>query len=1021
MRKIFLIVMVLFTAQVSLAQVKTIKGFVSDVTGNPVAGANVKVEGESNGTSTDFDGKFTIEVKVGSTLVVSYVGFVSRNVVIGESSDIQIKLNEQASTALTEVVVTSLGIKKSKKALTYAAQELKGEELTRVKDANLVNSISGKIAGVAVTRSAGGVGGSTKVVIRGNSSTSNNQPLYVIDGIPLFNSSSSQPTDVAGAEAGGSRDGGDVVSLINPDDYEGMTVLKGAAASVLYGSQGANGVILLSSKKGKNQKSNIKFSSVTNIDNAAYLPDFQTDYVAAKNPDGSNASTTWGPKGSSSDHVKGFFGTGVTQISSLQFSTGSDVASTNLSYANTSASGIIEGNNLNKSNFGIRQTGKLFDNKLTVSADAKYTSQQIQNRPTNGEYFNPINGLYLFPRGNDFADYNNNYSSYDPARNIDIQRYPYQDIYIQNPSWLANKAKSVDSNNFFNGSLALDYKVNNWLNISTRYSYNRITSEFDKQVHASTAPGLAPDSGRYINVNTLSTQNYGDLLVTINTKFNEDFSFNAVLGTSFTSSLTNKATTLDSGKTAGLVYTNWFTLGNFVNNSGNQQTIGGQKETNSIFATTSFGYKNALYLDLAARNDWSSSLVNTDNMSFFYPSVGLTWIINESFTMPESINFAKVRATYAQVGNDIASFVTSPVSTVVNGQVVAPSVGPKPGESLKPELKSEYELGTEWAFFSNRLRFELSYYDSKTTNQYVQIPAPTINPNGYLNYGINAGSISNKGIELVLSGTIVKNDNFSWDATVNYSKNQSEVLELGNDLGGRINLSDGGSSTNYRYALIEGQPFGVIEAKKLLRNESGQLLLDEAGKISVDNKYQNVGNANPDYMLGFQNAFKYKSFFANVLVDARVGGEIMCLSQSMNDATGVSKASGDARNAGGVAVNAVYAPGTTKAGQQVTNYTDVQGYYTTTGGKLGATGEYVYDATNLSVRELSIGYMFNTKALPFLQSASLSLVARNLLFIYKDAPIDPNVALSSGETLQGVEFFSMPSTKSVGLNLSVTF
>jgi len=1005
MRKIFLIVMVIFTTQVTLAQVKTVKGLVSDAMGVPLPSANVIVKGESNSTTTDFDGSFSIEAKTGATLEISYVGFETKSVTVGESNTIKIQLTEAGSTALTEVVVTSLGIKKSKKTLTYSAQDLKGEELTRVKDANLMNTVAGKIAGVAVTKSAGGVGGSTKVLIRGNSSVTNNQPLYVIDGIPLFNASSSQPTDISGDKNGGNRDGGDVVSLINPDDYEGMTVLKGAAASVLYGSQGANGVILLSSKKAKEGKANLTASSTTLFENAAYLPKFQTEY---------NSS---GAKENTKDHVEDFFQTGITQITSLGFSTGSSVATTNLTYSNTSASGIMPENSLSKNNFGIRQTGKFFDNKLTISADGKYTAQTINNRPLNGLNFNPIAGLYLMPRGNgnDFEYYKNNFEVFDPERNIYAQNYPAIDEIVENPYWLLNRAKSVDTNHFFNGSLALDYKVNNWLNVTGRYSYNRIESTFDKKIHATTSTVLANVNGTYINTNTISSQNYADLMAKINTNFSDDFSFNAIIGTSFNNTKANEATILNSGTSnGGLVYVNWFTLGNFANNKANQQTSGANREVQSIFASTTFGYKEMLYLDVAARNDWSSTLVHTDNPSFFYPSVGLTGIISQMTAMPEWINFGKVRATYAQVGNDIPPGVTSPTSTIVGGIVVNPPVGPMPGESLKPELKSEFEIGTEWRMFDNRLGFEISYYNSETKNQYIQVPAPTTNPFGYTFYAINAGKIANQGLEVILTGKVMNTDKFSWDVTVNYSKNKNTVKEIPAELGGEINLTKG-DNQGYQYSLVEGEPFGVIQAHTLVKDDQGRLLLDDNGDVQVTKTYENVGNANPDYMLGLTNTFKFGSFFANVLIDGRFGGDVMSMTQSMNDQYGVSKAYGDAKNAGGVSVNAVSSTGTPVSSIAADKY------YAKVGGKNGALSEYVYDATNVSLRELSIGYNFNVKSLPFLQSASLSLVGRNLFFFYKDAPFDPNIALSTGEALQGVDIFGLPSTRSLGLNLNVTF
>ncbi|OXB02618.1 SusC/RagA family TonB-linked outer membrane protein [Flavobacterium oncorhynchi] len=1015
MKKIFLIFMIVFTAQVSLAQVKNVKGVITDSDGMPLPGASVAVQGGQKGSTTDFDGLYTIEVTKGQTLVFTYVGLETQSIVVGDATTINVKMVPAASNALNEVVVTSLGLKKTRKSLTYAAQELKGEELTRVKDANVINTIAGKVAGVAVTKSSAGTGGSTKVLIRGNSSILNSQPLYVIDGIPLYNGSSNQPNDSFGSTAGGNRDGGDTVSLINPDDYEGMTVLKGAAASVLYGSQGANGVILLSSKKNKENKGNLAVSSVTTFESVHSLPKFQNEYGTL------NAQKSWGGKVASNDFVKDFFNTGVTQITSASFTTGSDIASTTLSYANTSSSGIIEGNGLKKNNFGIRQTAKFFNNKLTVSADAKYTSQTIDNRPVNGLYSNPLTGVYLFQRANDFNFYKDNFESFIPSRNLYGQNFytPLDaDIYVQNPYWLINRNKSVDKDNFFNGNIALDYKANNWLSIGARYSYNRIENDFDKRIYATTNNSLSGYNGRYINVGTLSTQRYGDLIAKINTNFNENFSFNAIVGASINNTLANHSTTLDSGITPGLINANLFTLGNFGSNKGvdnlNLQATGSAREVQSIFASATFGYKNMLYLDITGRNDWSSTLVNTDTPSYFYPSVGVTALISEMTTLPEWINFGKVRGTYAEVGNDVSAFVTSPKSTVQGGIIIPPTVGPRPGESLKPELKSEYEFGTEWRMFNNRFGFEVSYYNSETKNQYIQVPAPSTNPYGYTNYGINAGSIENHGIELVLTGKIITGDKFSWDTTVNYSQNKNKVKEIPEELGGTIPLTPV-NNINYRYALTEGRPFGVIEGKGIVKNDKGEIVLDDKGNLAIEGAFREVGNANPDFMLGWSNTFKFGAFTANFLIDGRFGGDVMSITESMNDFYGVSKRSGDARNAGGVPVNAVMPNGT-----KVTSM-DAQKYYEAVGGLNGATAEYVYDATNVSLREVSLGYTFSKKTLPFVNTATLSLIARNLFFFYKDAPFDPNIALSTGQGLQGVDIYGLPSTRSIGLNLNVTF
>lgn len=998
--------MIAFTAQVSLAQVKSIKGVITDSDGMPLPGASVAVQGGQKGTITDFDGVFEVQAQKGQTLVFTYVGLETQNIVVGDASTINVKMIQASSNSLNEVVVTSLGIKKTRKSLTYAAQELKGEELTRVKDPNLINTVAGKIAGVAITKSSSGAGGSTKVVIRGNSSFTNNQPLYVIDGIPLASSGASQPNGTFGDLAGGNRDGGDIVSLINPDDYEGMTVLKGAAASVLYGSQGANGVILLSSKKAKAGAESFNVNSVSTFESAAYLPEFQSDYT-------SNAGDprTWGAKQKVEGDVKDFFETGVNQITSMSFSKATEGNSTSLTYANTNSSGIMPGNHLKKNNFGIRQTGKFFNDKLNVAVTGNYVVQKIDNRPVNGLYFNPISGVYSHPRAFSLNDLKN-YEVYSPVRNMMVQNYPgfaTVNESNENPYWQINKQKSVDTNNFFNGAIALDYKVTDWFHLTSRYSYNRSESNFQKEMFATSATSLVHTNGRYINSSLVATQNYADLLGLINTEISEDFSFSATVGASINSGK-SFGTTLDSGIGGGLVYANIFTLGNFFSNNGNVQTAY-QREVQSVFATTTFGFRDYLFLDAAGRNDWSSTI----DKPFFYPSVGLTAILSEMTTMPDFINFGKVRATYAQAGNDISAFISNPTTAIVAGNPVRP-VGPIPGTTLKPELKSEVEFGTEWRMFNNRLGFEVSYYDSETKNQFMQIPAESTNTNGYASYTINAGSITNKGFEVVLFADIVKNDKFSWNARVNYSQNKSTVNDIpaNQGEGGRITLTDPGSNT-YRYSLIEGRPFGVIEGYNFKKDDQGRILVNDDNTIQRTD-WEEVGNANPDFMLGFNNTFKIGSFTASVLLDGRFGGEVLSLTEAINDFNGVSKATGDARNAGGVKINGVRA----SDGTPVTTM-DAFDYYTNTAGRNGVSGEYVYDATNVSVREVSIGYTFDKNKLPFVKSASISLIARNLFFIYKDAPFDPNVALSTGEGLQGVDVYGMPSTRSIGLNLNLTF
>jgi TonB-linked SusC/RagA family outer membrane protein len=1033
MKQILLMIMIIFTTQVTLAQVKVIKGTVTDVTGVPLPGANVKVQGESSADTSGFDGSFTVNASTGSTIVVSYLGFETKSVIVGDNSNIKVMLKDQAINALTEVVVTSLGIKKSRKSLTYSAQEIKGDELVRVRDASVVNTIAGKIAGVTVTKSAGGVGGSTKVVIRGNSSVSNTQPLYVIDGIPLYNGGSGQPNDVFGGNLGGNTDGGDVVSLINPDDYEGLTVLKGAAATILYGSQGQNGVILLSSKKGKAGKSDFKASSVSTFETVTSLPKFQNEYIGASTK---GNLYSWGTdKVATQDHVKDFFNIGSTQISSLAFSSNSDISSTSLTYANTYSNGVIPGNSLNKNNFGVRQIAKFFDKKLTVSANLNYTAQKFNNKPVNALYFNPLVSVYLFPRGGDFQNYKENFEVLDPVRNLYVQNWDAKEDIQQNPYWAINRNKSEDTNQFLNGSITLDYKANKWLSIASRYSYNRLDSGFNKKLYDTSEPTLAGLNigGRYISTNSFSTQQYADLIATINTKFSNDFSFSANIGTSVNNSINNRQIILDSGNNGGLDKTNGFTLANFKSNKGNSESSGGKLETQGFFVATTFGFKEYLFLDASARRDWSSTLVKTDTPFYDYYSLGATAIISEMVKLPDFINFGKIRGTVAQVGSGIGAFATTP-TTNFGPSGTLPITVIRPGTALKPQVKSEFEVGTEWRLFNNRFGIEVSYYKSNTKNQDLTIPAPLVNPFGATNYRFNGGNIENKGIEVVLSAKIIKSDKFSWDTGINFAQNKNVVTEIPTELGGKIELTGGDQS--YRFALLEGRPYGVILGKNIKKDGQGRAILgaklDSKGapnKFAIETTdYEEVGNANPDYTLGFSNSFKIGSFNLNVLVDGRFGGKVLSLTEATNDLYGVSQATADARNNGGVKINGVYPaiidPDTKaiKTPEEAFNGTvKAVEYYTAVGGRAGISGEYVYDATNVSLREVSFGYTLNHKALPFLQSATFTLVARNLAFIYKKAPFDPNVALSTGQGLQGVDIFGLPSTRSIGLNVNLTF
>ncbi len=993
------------------AQEKVLIGKVSDESGEPLPDASVETIG-GEAVSTDIDGNYSIKVNEGDEIVFSFIGLANKTLKVGSASVLNVTLSETEGTEIEQVVVTALGIKKEKKALTYSAQEVKGEELTRVKDTNPINALAGKAAGVNITRSSSGAGGSVKVTLRGLSSVRNNQPLYVIDGIPIVNNSGVQPNNSFGNEfIGGNRDGGDVLSLINPDDIESLTVLRGASASALYGSQGANGVILITTKKGKEGKVSLTLSSNLTFEKAAYLPKLQYEYLSA------NGAESWGEKGASPDHIDDFYETGITKINSLSLSFGSEKATSYLSFANTDSEGVMPDNELKQNNVAFKQSFKFFDDKLKVDASANLSEQKIKNRPVNGLYFNPIVGTYFFPRGEDFKSYKNNFEVYDPKRKIYTQNYPANSItdIQQNPFWITNRNQSDDTTIRSYISGAVSYDVNDWLTLKTRASYDVVNKTFEKKMYAGTQGALAHENGRYIYEESKDRQTYMDFIALVNKNITDDLEFNATLGTSSTQTKLGDLTYMDSGITEGLKIVNWFNIANFNSTAGIGQKIITQKQVNSVFGSAQFGYKKMVYLDVTGRNDWSSTLDD----SFFYPSVGVTGILSEMFDMGSFIKFAKVRASYAEVGNDIPSFVLNNTSAYYerfnSDFTINPTISNKTGDQLKPELQKSWEIGTEWRFLNNRIGLEASYYHTNTTDQFFQVPASSTNPLGVDYFAVNGGDIQNQGVEVMLTTKPIKKNNFSWDTTFNFAYNESMVKEIVDDLGDELVLTTPGVNS-YQYSVIEGQPLGSIKGINVVRDENGYVVfnVDDNGNPTSAQKstdFEVLGTPNPDWTLGWSNTFNYKNFSLNFLVDARVGGKTMSLTQAMLDKHGVSQDSADARNAGGIeAVD--------QNGNRIT--VSAEDYYNAIGGRDGASGEYIYDATNIRLSEASLGYNFNVKN-SFIQKANVSLIGRNLFFLYKDAPYDPNITSSTGEGFQGVDVFGMPSVRSIGFNMSVTF
>ncbi|EDP72789.1 putative outer membrane protein probably involved in nutrient binding [Flavobacteriales bacterium ALC-1] len=1008
LRRFFLFSLFLFVAQLTFAQEREIQGTVtSKADGSPIPGASVLVKGTTNGTQTGFDGNYSLTASVGDVLSFSYVGMTTVEITIGDSTTINVQLAEDA-TALSEVVVTALGIKKSRKSLTYSAQDIDADELNKAKQTNPVSSLSGKVAGLSINRSASGAGGSVKVTLRGNSSIGNNQPLYVVDGVPLSNPSSSQPGTTFGDINGGNRDGGDALSLINPDDIESLTVLKGASASALYGSAGLNGVILITTKKGRAGQFKVDFSSNLTVDSAAYAMDFN---------------------GETQSNIDDFLDGGVTNINSLSVSGGTENAQTYFSYSNTFASGVLPTNKLKQHTINVRETARLFDGKLRLNASVMASSQNIKNRPISGLYFNPLVGAYAFQSDTEqLSDYSN-FESLDSDRNIMAQRWfrGTSDIE-QNPYWIINRNASEDNNRKLVASLSLDFKINDWLSLQTRGTYDKSLLDYERKIYATTEATLAPLNGRYIVFENDYTQYYGDLIANINTQINEGISVNAIVGAS-TTRTTTESFNGDSGTNGDLQFANVFSFQNF--NGGpttNFRQNSFETRVNSIFASATIGFNDNIFVDLTARNDWSSTLP-PENNSFFYPSIGVTGILSDLFELPENVSFAKLRASYAEVGNGFGADQLNPNGQIqFDGSPIVTQVKPFPGSTPKPERQKSFEIGTEWKFNDNRYGIDIGYYNTKTVDQYYEF-ATSVAVIGAPSARLNSGEISNTGIEASIYAIPIQNEDFTWTTRVNFASNKNKVEKIynGQVLEGLIEpefftLSGKGVNTFGSY-LVEGGSFGDIYAQVVRRDANGLPIIDvdntDPGNpvYSIQQNDDNtvdgltkVGNANPDFTLGWNNSFTYKNFTVDFLIDGKFGGETM----SMTEAIVEGFSNNSARETSNGNVNVVDQNGSpfTLSAQQ---------YYGLAGGRNGFTGEYIYSATNVRLAEFAVGYNFNLGENSFFNRIKASLVGNNLFFFYKDAPHDPNVSLSTGNALQGVDVLGLPSTRSIGLNVNLTF
>lgn len=1007
--KLLLALFLFFGGIGSLIAQRAITGTVTDkVDGSPLPGVNVVIGGTTQGTTTDLNGKYSINVDDNAkTLVFSFVGYEKNVVEINGKSTINVRLTA-SNVALNEVVVTALGISKEKKSLAYSADQLKGNEATAIQDPTVINSLSGKVTGLVVNESGSGVGGSARVTLRGNKSTRNNQPLYVIDGIPMMNYTPQQPTDPwGGGNASGAIgvDGGDALSSINPDDIESITILKGASAAALYGAQAANGAIMITTKKGKAGKGKIRFSSNELINSPYDIPQMQYKYGQTA----TGSLDSWGNVLASPapDHVKGFFNTGLTSMNNISFSAGTKQAQTYVSYANTHSKGIMPENKLDRHNFNLNEHADFFNGKLEMNTSVNYLHQKITNTPSLGLYFNPLTGLYFFPRGLDFNTYKNNYEVFSPDRNMMVQNWIADKDDQQNPYWIINRDPNFTTRDRVFINMILKYHLSKDIDLIARGNVDKTFDVFDQRSSATTQASLADRNGRYVLNKTNGTQLYGDILLNYNHNFG-DFSASANVGSSIRD--TRIKNEFFDSKNADLKFANIFSLQNFKQPGATIRQGEQRRQLQSVYGSAQFGYKSYLYLDVTGRNDWSSTL---PTQSYFYPSVGLSAIISEMVDV-DWMDYLKARVSYAIVGNDVDPYVANMIHSIdpVLGWQIN-NLGLLPNTKLLPEKSKSFETGIEMRILKDKVRFNFTYYNVKTGNQFVKIAAPL--GSGYTQYLINGGNIQNKGVEMMIGVTPVKTSSLQWNADFNFTRNTNKVISLSKDLPNGIYYLTAPGVNNYAMALTNGGSFGDIYGKTFQRADNGNIIVDENGKpIAAEGGLKFVGNPEPDFRLSMNNVISYKRFSFRVLFDGRFGGKVMSLTQAMNDLYGVSQQTADDRDNGGVAIGAQYADGTPFTGKL-----DAHTFYTTVGGRAGITGHYMYDATNIRLREFSVGYHFNIHS-NVINDLKLSFVARNLFFFMNNAPFDPDVTMSTATSFQGVDVFSPPSTRSFGLNITIS-
>jgi TonB-linked SusC/RagA family outer membrane protein len=1055
MRKftLFFVFLLFVGMHAALAQME-VKGTVTDAKdGTPLPGVSIVVKGTLTGTVTDINGKYVLAVPAGyNELIFSFVGMLTKEAKIDGRKSVDMVLEDDV-VGLDEVVVTALGISRQKKSLGYAVQDMKGEELAKAKETNIVNSLSGKISGVQITNTSGAVGSSSRIIIRGASSLGgNNQPLFIVDGIPLSNNDFAADDGLGGkgrtiAKSNGTNRGNGAAD-INPDDVESISVLKGPNAAALYGSRAANGVVLITTKSGKTGAGarrglNIELSNSTTFDKPLRLPDFQNSYGQGAEGvfefvDGAGGGTkdgvdeSWGPKldiglmipqydspvdpvtgvreatpwVSHPDNVKDFLETGVTTTTNLAIIGGYTDANFRLSYTNMNQTGMLPNTDYKKNTLAFGGSANATD-KLNISGSFNYVMAKSDNLPGYGYDAQNVFQQFLW------SSRQVNYPDLKEYRNPDGSKYNWNYNYHNNPYFtLHENLNQLDRDRIF-GNAKILYKFTDWLSAFARTGadyYSNLSTERAAWGDMDNPYGFYDESmSTFREINT-------DFLIMFNKSLPADFNLNINLGGNNMNQ--NSHTTF--GAADELAVDGVYTLAN-SRVPLRTTSLDKQKRINSIYFSAQVGFMNALFLDITGRNDWSSTLPKT-NWSYFYPSFTLSAVITDLAKMDNKVlSYAKVRVGYAVVGSDTDPYKLLPVLSFGTGWNSATKYLNQfvPNELPNPELQPQkvygFETGAELKFFLNRISLDFTYYNQQTKNQIIAIPISA--SSGYTSRYINAGQIDNKGIEITLGLVPVKSEKgFNWELIFNFAKNKNEVVALAPG----VEQYELGTYWDLKVMAIPGQPYGSLYGADFLRDPDGNIINRNGVPVKGDLKI--LGNYQPDWTGGINNVFTYKGIDLSFLIDFHMGGDLYCMTNAWGRYAGALDETLIGREGGIVGIG-------------VKEVTDGDGNITYVPNDVVVTAEEynhaaftnsipagsIYDASYIKLREVRLGYTFKNLGNFFIKGINISVIGRNLALLYSNVPhVDPETSFTNGN-VQGLEFGQLPSSRSLGFNINLKF